>query len=94
VLARLHVDSMSGLSDQECAGYLETFRTTIHGRKKRVRYSMNGALISNSLRSAAFQAEVLEIAKAIGNVEVDHGETGCKTPDAAAYILRTAKRRL
>jgi 3-methyladenine DNA glycosylase AlkD len=93
VLARMAVGSTSVLSDQECASYLETIRTTIHGRRNRVRYSMNGALISLGLRSPAFQAKALEAAKAIGKVEVDHGETGCKTPDAAEYILKTARRR-
>jgi hypothetical protein len=29
----------------------------------------------------------------IGKVEVDHGDTDCKTPDAAEYILKVAKRR-
>ena len=30
----------------------------------------------------------------IGKVEVDHGETYCKTPDAAPYIERASKRKL
>jgi hypothetical protein len=32
-------------------------------------------------------------AKRIGRVEVDRGETGCKTPDAADYIKRTLVRK-
>lgn len=93
VLARLVGDPASGLTDEDCSGYLETIRTTIHGRKNRVRYSMNGALIALGLRNPAFQAKALEAAEAIGKVEVDHGDTDCKTPDAAAYILKAAKRR-
>jgi 3-methyladenine DNA glycosylase AlkD len=93
VLARLAGNPATGLSDRECAAYLETIRTTIHGRKNRVRYSMNGALIAIGLRSPEFQAKALEAAKAIGKVEVDHGDTDCKTPDAASYILKAAKRR-
>ena len=42
---------------------------------------------------AAAVVEALEAAKAIGKVEVDHGDTDCKTPDAASYILKAAKRR-
>jgi hypothetical protein len=34
----------------------------------------------------------LAAAARIGPVEVDHGETGCKTPDAAAYIKRGSDR--
>lgn len=33
------------------------------------------------------------MAARIGKVEVDHGETGCKTPDAAVYIRKTLERR-
>ena len=29
----------------------------------------------------------------IGPVEVDHGETGCKTPDAVPYIRKTVEHR-
>ena len=29
------------------------------------------------------------MAKRIGKIEVDHGETGCQTPDAASYIKKT-----
>jgi 3-methyladenine DNA glycosylase AlkD len=32
-------------------------------------------------------------AKRVGKVEVDHGETGCKTPDALEYIARTKAHR-
>ena len=93
VMARLAGNPTLGLSDEECASYLETIRTTIHGRKNRVRYAMNGALISIGSRSPTFQAKALEAAKAIGKVEVYHGDTACKTPDAAEYILKAAKRR-
>jgi 3-methyladenine DNA glycosylase AlkD len=93
VLARLAMDPASGLSDQEYAGSLETIRTTIHGRKNRVRHAMNGALIAIGLRGPALRAKALEVAKAIGRVEVDHGETSCKTPDAAESILKAARRR-
>lgn len=93
VLARLAMDPASGLSDEVYDGYLETIRTTIHSRKNRVRYAMNGALIAIGLRSPALRARALEVAGAIGKVEVDHGETSCKTPDAAESILKAARRR-
>jgi hypothetical protein len=32
-------------------------------------------------------------ASRIGKVEVDHGETGCKTPDAIPYIKKAAARK-
>jgi 3-methyladenine DNA glycosylase AlkD len=91
VLGRLA--GTSELTDQEAEAYLETIRTTIHTQKNRVRHSMNMALIALGLRNPAFQAKVMEAAKAIGRVEVDHGDTDCKTPDAVGYILKVAKRR-
>jgi hypothetical protein len=53
---------------------------------------MNSALIAigvyrESLRDAAIQA-----ARRIGIVEVDHGETDCKTPDAENYIRKAVER--
>jgi hypothetical protein len=30
----------------------------------------------------------MAVAKAIGKVDVDHGETGCVTPDAVGYIAK------
>ncbi len=39
------------------------------------------------------EAKAIEAAKRIGKVEVDHGETNCKTPDAAPYIEKAAKRK-
>ena len=50
---------------------------------------MNQALISLGCRSAALRKAVTAAAKRIGPVEVDHGDTACKTPDAVAYISKT-----
>ena len=52
---------------------------------------MNSALIG--IRNRALEQKALAAAKRIGQVEVDHGETGCKTPDAAAYIRKAVERR-
>ncbi len=73
--------------------YLRTIERDIHGAKNRTRHAMNGALIGIGLRSPKLQKLALAAAKRIGKVEVDHGETGCKTPDAAAYILKAAARK-
>jgi hypothetical protein len=36
---------------------------------------------------------VAEDAARIGKVKVDHGETGCKTPDAVPYIKKAVERK-
>lgn len=50
------------------------------------RYAMNGALIAIGGRSPALRKAALAASKRIGRVEVDHGDTACKTPEAAPYI--------
>jgi 3-methyladenine DNA glycosylase AlkD len=67
---------------------IRTIRAQIHGQKNRTRHSMNGALIALGGSDPAVRELAIEAAEAIGPVAVDHGETACKTPDAAAYIKR------
>jgi len=89
LVARLAVPG-GDATDAELAAHLATIERDIHRRANRVRYAMNGALIAIGGRSAALRAEALAAAQRIGKVEVDHGQTGCKTPDAAAYIEKMA----
>lgn len=74
------------LSDDVFLSYIDRIERDIHGAKNRVRYSMNNALIAIGTRSDALEQETVAAAKRIGLVEVDHGETGCKTPNAVTYI--------
>ncbi len=69
--------------------YLAEIEQTIHNRKNRVREAMNNALIAIGIRNENLRQEALAVAAKIGQVEVDHGETNCKTPNAAAYIDKT-----
>ena len=73
--------------------YLRVIQREIHQRRNWVRSAMNGALIAIGVRNPALEKEALAVAKAVGPVEVAHGETGCKTPDATAYIHKTLARR-
>jgi 3-methyladenine DNA glycosylase AlkD len=82
----------SKLPDDYFESYLSAIEKEIHKSKNRVRYSMNNALIAISMRNLGMRRRALAAAKRIGPVEVDHGETGCKTPDAAEYIERIARR--
>jgi 3-methyladenine DNA glycosylase AlkD len=81
------------LSDTYFTAHLATIEGEIHARKNRVRDAMNSALIAIGIRNDALEQQALTAAARIGKVVVDHGETGCKTPDAAAYIRRTLDRR-
>jgi 3-methyladenine DNA glycosylase AlkD len=81
------------LPDATFTPYLATIARDIHTRKNRVRHAMNGALIAIGTRNPALEAAALAVAAAIGPVIVDHGATGCKTPDAATYIRKVQARQ-
>ena len=81
------------LPDSYFEPYLIEIETGIHQQKNRVREAMNNVLIAIGVRNAALQAKALSAARTIGPVEIDHGETNCKTPNAAEYILRTVAHR-
>ena len=65
----------------------------IADRPNRVRHEMNGALIAIALRDGSLRRSVLAAVENIGPVHVDHGLTGCKTPDVAPYVERTLAHR-
>ncbi|KEO83262.1 DNA alkylation repair protein [Tumebacillus flagellatus] len=79
--------------DDYFAPFLSNIETTLQTSKNRTKHGMNNALIAVGLRSEALEAEAVRIAKSLGKVVVDHGETDCKTPDAIAYIEKTKARR-
>lgn len=81
------------VTDDDLLAYLATIEAEIHSRANYVRDAMNSALIAIGLRNPALQEAALAAAARIGKVAVDHGDTQCKTPDAAAYIRKAAARR-
>jgi 3-methyladenine DNA glycosylase AlkD len=87
LIAQLALNDGS-LPDEYFEPYIEIIERDIHKRKNRVRYEMNGALIAIGLRNSKLEKKALAAAKKIGKVEVDHGDTSCKTPDAAQYIAK------
>jgi len=92
VLAHLarHAD---GLPDECLLTHLPVIEQRIHGAKNRSRDAMNSALIAIGIRNGRLEKKAIAVARRIGKVEVDHGDTSCKTPDAEAYILKAKARR-
>lgn len=86
-------DSANPLPDGNFEAYLKRIESTIHSERNFTRDGMNGALIAIGLRNRALEAKAIAAARRIGKVVVDHGETGCKTPDAEAYIRKTLAHR-
>ena len=92
VIARLALDETREVEPLlEVA--LETIERTIHEAPNYTRHAMNYALISIGGRNAKLKQRAIAAARRIGKVEVDHGETGCKTPDATAYIAKIRARK-
>ena len=81
------------LPDEYFEELLPTIEAGIHTGENRVRDAMNSALIAIGIRNEKLQERAMLAAGNIGKVEVDHGATGCVTPDAASYILKTVNRK-
>ena len=80
-------------SVKELRVLLKQIEAEIAVRPNRVRHEMNGAMIVMALRDGNLRRSVLAAAARIGPVKVDHGQTGCKTPDVAPYVERTLAHR-
>ena len=65
---------------------LETVGKEIHDAQNRVRYAMNGFVISVGTYVASLTDKSIDVAKKIGKVTVDVGGTACKVPLAYDYI--------
>jgi 3-methyladenine DNA glycosylase AlkD len=91
--ARLKEDPES-MSDADAEKVLARIEKEIHRSPNWARYAMNSAVISIGVFKPALRVKAIETAKRIGKVEIDHGETSCKTPDAVPYITKAARRRL
>ena len=77
----------------ELRSLVDQIDAEIAERPNRVRHEMNGALIAIGLSDEQLRRAVLALDARIGPVQVDHGETGCKTPAVAPYIERTLAHR-
>jgi 3-methyladenine DNA glycosylase AlkD len=92
VLAELSADDPD-LPDSFFEKQLKTIERNIHKAGNETKYMMNGALIAIGIRNAKLEKLALKAAERIGEVEVDHGDTACKTPDATAYIKKAVARK-
>lgn len=80
--------SEGGLTDDDLRACLEDIEAKIHSAPNRTRSSMNSALIAIGCRSTTTK-EALAVARRVGTVEVDQGDTACKTPIALDTIKKT-----
>ncbi|HQY89480.1 MAG TPA: DNA alkylation repair protein [Tepidisphaeraceae bacterium] len=80
------------IDDEFLESHLDVIEKQIHKQPNRTRYSMNNVVIQIGLRPK-LEKKAIAAAKKIGAVEVDHGLTNCKTPDAIDYIAKTKAYR-
>ena len=86
-------DDPDSIADADAEKVLATIEKEIHRSPNWARYAMNGALISIGVYKSALRKKAIAAARRIGKVDVDHGETNCKTPDAGPYIEKAAKHQ-
>ena len=90
--ARLKHDPAS-ISDADAEKVLATIEKEIHRSRNWARYATNVALISIGVYKPALSKQAAATARRIGKVEVDHGETTCKTPEALSHITKASRRK-
>jgi 3-methyladenine DNA glycosylase AlkD len=85
-------DDPDAISDADAAKVLATIEKQIHTSPNWARYAMNNAVIAIGVWKPHLRRDAIAAATRIGDIDVDHGETNCKTPEAASYIQKAAKR--
>ena len=79
--------------EERLGALIDDIEAGIHKAPNRTRYAMNSALIGIGGYFPALTKKAIAAGRRIGKVDVDHGETGCKTPDAVPYIEKMVARR-
>ncbi|MNL68518.1 hypothetical protein D3C87_1932540 [compost metagenome] len=58
----------------------------------REKEGMHNALLAIGMRSDHLEALAIAAAERIGAIDIDHGDTACKTPDTIPYIRKGRER--
>ena len=81
------------ISDAACRRWLTRIEREIGNSPNRSRHAMNAAVIAVGVFRPELAPDAVATAERIGEIDVDHGETGCKTPAAGPYIERALARK-
>lgn len=73
---------------QEFSALLDRVAKTLKSAPDRIRYAMNGFVISCGTYVAPLADKAIATARKNGKVAVDMGDTACKVPDAESYIIK------
>jgi len=77
---------------RELEGLLQRAENAIHDSPDDVRYQMNGFVISVGCYVEPLSKAAIKVAKRIGRVQVDMGNTACKVPVATEMIGKVIER--
>lgn len=87
----LSIADNDGVDTNEIETLLKRVSLEIHTEPNEVKAAMNGFLISAGSYLPEVTGLAKKLARKIGVVEVNQGDTACKTPDALAYIEKIEK---
>jgi 3-methyladenine DNA glycosylase AlkD len=73
-------------TEEEAAQLLEKIESEIHDAPNWAKEAMNMALIAIGASSPAMRPQGLAVAKRIGKITIDYGDTSCKNPDAVEVL--------
>jgi hypothetical protein len=79
------------VADDTFAPLLPRLEVVMHELPNMARYYANNCLIAIGGRPE-LTAAAMAVARKVGRVEVDHGDTECKTPVATEYIVKMSQR--
>ncbi|WP_066632481.1 DNA alkylation repair protein [Labilibacter marinus] len=80
-------------SDLFFMGFIQKIKNEIQTSPNRAKEGMNNCLISIGGRTRVLKDKVLEAASVIGPVDIDHGETACKTFVIEDYVQKIWDRK-
>jgi 3-methyladenine DNA glycosylase AlkD len=81
------------LSNEFFEPYIHKMEKELQQSPNRAKEGMNNCLIAIGARNEALRQRVLKAAEKIGKVEIDHGETSCKTFIIEEYLDKIYERK-
>ena len=79
------------LPEKQFSSLLDRVAKKLKASPDRVKYTMNGFVISCGTYVAPLADKAIATAWALGKVEVDMGKTDCRVPDAESYIIKSRR---
>lgn len=93
ILTTMLEDDPDSIDEPECCRILKDIVAEIHRSPNRARHAMVMAVIAIGVHKEDLLDEAIEAGEAIGEVEVDHGETDCSTPRIVPHIQKMLRRQ-